>query len=104
MSSGCYADPAGMFSDGEWFDALYCWLTAGGDPALAVAMPVLIYGTVLTGYFIVGSSPIIPVVMSLILAGVIFVTFPASALTILIVTILVVMSAAGMALTWRLGR
>ena len=97
-------DAAEMFKEGEWMDAVACWLTAGGDPALTVVVPSLIYGTVLMGYFIVGKSPIIPVIVSIILAGVIFAAFPASAMTILLIAILVTMSVAGMVLTWRLGR
>ncbi len=64
----------------------------------------MIYGTVLVGYLIVGSSPLIPVVVSIILAGVIFVSFPAGALQIVVITMLTVLSIGGLVLTWRMGR
>ena len=99
----CPQDPPDLFSDGEWFDAVVCWLTAGGDPALQIVIPSLIYGTILIGLFIVGSSPLIPTVVSIILAGVIFVTFPASAMQIVVIGILLMISLAGLVLTWRFG-
>ncbi len=93
-----------LFVQGEWFQAIQCWLTAGGDPTLTLIIPSVIYGTVLVGYFIVGSSPLIPVVVSIILAGVIFVSFPAGALQIVVITMLTVLSIGGLVLTWRMGR
>jgi len=71
---------------------------------LTLIIPSVIYGTVLVGYFIVGSSPLIPVVVSIILAGVIFVSFPAGALQIVVITMLTVLSIGGLVLTWRMGR
>jgi len=93
-----------MFVSGDWFGAIQCWLTAGGDPTMSIVVPSMIYGTVLVGYFIVGSSPLIPVVVSIILAGVIFVSFPAGAMQIVIITMLTVLSIGGLVLTWRIGR
>ena len=103
-SLNCTGDPAGMFVGGEWMDAIACWLTVGGDPALAVVMPLFIYGAILIAFFIVGQSPLIPSVVSIILAGVIFAAFPASGVTIIGVTTLFVVAIGGLALTWRLGR
>ena len=100
----CYETPADMFADGDWMDAVVCWLTAGGDPALMVVVPMAIYGTVLGAMFIVGGSPLIPTVISIILAGVIFTAFPANAVTIVAVTIMLMLSVGGTMLTWRMGR
>ena len=99
----CAIGAADLFVSGEWMDAVYCWLTSGGDPALSVVIPLFVYGTVLASYFTVGSSPLIPAVVSLILAGVIFSAFPASAITIIGVTVLVITAIGGLALTWRMG-
>ena len=99
----CTDTIANLFQSGEWMDAVYCWLTNGGDPTLTIIIPTLIYGTVLTAMFIVGQSPIMPVITSIILAGVVFAAFPATGLTIALITIMLTLSVAGMVLTWRLG-
>ncbi|GAA1391875.1 hypothetical protein GCM10009661_84490 [Catellatospora chokoriensis] len=93
-----------LFASGDWMDAAYCFLTGGGDPVLTVMVPLVIYSTILLAYFIVGSSPLLPSVVSIILAGVIFSAFPATATTLVALSALVVLSIGGMALTWRLGR
>lgn len=102
--ASCYADSAQMFVDGEWLDAIYCWLTSGGDPTLTVVVPTLIYGVVLVGMFVVGQSPVMPVVVSIILAGVIFAAFPASGITVILISIMLMLSIGGTLLTWRMGR
>lgn len=99
----CTDSLADLFSSGEWSDAVYCWLTNSGDPVLAVMVPTLIYGVILTSMFIVGQSVVMPVVISIILAGVIFATFPATGLTIAVITIMFTMTVAGTVLTWRIG-
>lgn len=100
----CEIEAGELFADGEWFEAIQCWLTAGADPTLSVVVPSVLYGTILVAYFIVGSSPLIPVVISIILAGVIFVAFPAGAMQIVVITILSVLAIGGLVLTWRMGR
>lgn len=102
--ANCAIGASELFVSGEWMDAMFCWLTNGGDPTLAVVIPLFFYGTVLTSYFTVGSSPLIPAVVSLILAGVIFSAFPATAITIIGVTVLLITTIGGLALTWRMGR
>ena len=104
MSVNCIDGAADMFVDGQWTDAAYCWLSAGGDPTLSVVLPLFMYGIILLSYFIVGESPLIPSVVSLILAGVIFQSFPATATTIIGVAVLFTLAIGGLALTWRLGR
>ena len=99
----CY-DPDEMFADGEWLDATMCWLTAGGDPMLMILIPAMIYGVILMGLFIVQSSPLIPVILSIILSGVIFTTFPAGGTQLAAIAIMVVLAVAGVVLTWRFGR
>lgn len=100
----CATDVGQMFADGQWFDAVQCWLTAGGDPTLSVVMPSFIYGAILISMFITTQSALMPVVISLILGGVIFAVFPANALTLLVMTVLLALSLAATAATWRLGR
>jgi len=100
----CYDDASQIFLDGGFTDAAYCWLTAGGDPTLTVVLPLFMYGTVLLSYFVVGESPVIPSVVSIILAGVIFQSFPATGLTLVGVAVLFTLGIGGLALTWRLGR
>lgn len=100
----CETQAGEMFTGGEWFDAMQCWLTGAGDPTLQVLVPTLLYGTILVAYFIVGSSPLIPVVVTIILGGVILVSFPGGAMQIVVITVLVVLALAGTVLTWRIGR
>lgn len=100
----CETEAADLFVEGEWFQSIQCWLTAGGDPTMSVIVPSVIWGTLLIAYFIVGSSPLIPVVISLIFAGIIFVAMPGAALQIAIITIITVLAVGGMVLTWRMGR
>ena len=100
----CETEAGEMFLAGDWFASMQCWLTGGGEPILQVFVPSVIYGTILVGYFVVGSSPLIPIVVSIILAGVIFVAFPASALQIVTITMISVLAIGGLVLTWRLGR
>lgn len=100
----CSQPASDMFVDGQWLEAIVCWMTAGGDPGLMVLMPMLVYGTILTAYFVVGGSPLIPVVVSIILSGVIFSSFPPGALRIALIVIILVPSIAGLVLTWRFGR
>jgi len=100
----CFDGASQMFLDGQFTDAAYCWLTSGGDPTLTVVLPLFMYGAVLTAYFIVGESPVIPSVVSIILAGVIFQSFPATGLTLVGVAVLFTLGIGGLALTWRLGR
>lgn len=104
MTADCARGFTDLMTSGEFMDAVYCFLTNGGDPVLTVTVPLIIYGTILMAYFIVGSSPLIPTVVSIILAGVIFSAFPATGTTIVALTALFVLTIGGMALTWRLGR
>lgn len=100
-----YYDTAGdLFVEGEWFKAMQTFFTTGGDPTLQMLVPAVIYSTILVGYFIVGSSPLIPVVITIIFAGVIFVGFPASALQIIVLTLITTLAVAGLVMTWRFGR
>ena len=100
----CTDDVGQMFANGEWLDAVYCWLTMGGDPTLSVVMPSFVYGALLIATFITTQSPLMPVVYSLILGGVIFVVFPANALTLVVLTVMFTFAAVATAATWRLGR
>jgi hypothetical protein len=99
----CTPGASNLFVSGEWFDAIVCWLTGGLDPTLSVVIPTFMFGAILSSYFIVGSSPIIPAVISIIFAGVLFVSFPASATTLIMLLVLFAL-AGGMLLTsWRLA-
>lgn len=100
----CETQAQEMFLAGDWFDAIQCWLTAGGEPTLTVVIPSVIYGAILVSYFIVGSSPLIPVVVSLILGGVVLVVLPGAALQIAVMTVISVLAIGGTVLTWRAGR
>ena len=100
----CGDDVGDMLTRGEWFDAVQCWLTMGGDPTLTVVMPSFIYGALLIATFITTQSPLMPVVYSLILGGVIFVAFPANALTLIVLTVMFTFATVATAATWRLGR
>lgn len=93
-----------LFVDGKWFEAIQTWLTAGNDPVLAIVVPSVIFGTMLVAYFIVGQSPLIPVVLSIIFSGVMFTSMPGSALQIIVITLITTLTVAGMVMTWRFGR
>lgn len=100
----CSTDVAEMFTNGEWLDAVICWLTAGGDPTLSVVMPTAVYGIILLSLYVVGQSLIIPVVLSLLLGGVIFAAFPANALTLIVMAVMFTLSVGATVATWRLGQ
>lgn len=100
----CTNEVGQMFAEGDWFDAVVCWLTMGGDPTLSVVMPSFIYGALLIAMFITTQSPLMPVIFSLILGGVIFVVFPANALTLIVLTVMFTFAMVATAATWRIGR
>lgn len=93
-----------MLTGGEWMDAVICFLTASNDPTMQVLAPTAIYGGILLALFTFSSSAVIPIVVSIILAGVIFAAFPANAVTLIILMALFGLAAAGQALSWRMGR
>lgn len=93
-----------MLMDGQWMDAIVCFHTAGNDPTLSVVVPTAVYGVLLVSLFIYSSSVVMPVVVSVILAGVLFVAFPAGAVTLVVLAILFILAAGGQALVWRMGR
>jgi hypothetical protein len=99
----CTDNNSQQFVNGEWQDAIVCFLTNSGDPTLSVVIPLFCFGAVMISYFIVGKSPVIPAVVSLVLGGVLFAAFPADALTIIGIAVLLVVTVGGLALTWRLG-
>jgi hypothetical protein len=92
-----------MLVNGDWMDAVVCFLTNGGDPTMQVLAPTAVYGSILLGMFIFSSSAVIPIVVSIILAGVIFAAFPANAVTVIVIMILFGLAAGGQALSWRMG-
>jgi hypothetical protein len=99
----CSAGGTELFVAGEWQEAIVCFLTGSGDPTLQVVVPVFIFGSVMVSYFAIGESPIIPAVVSIVLAGVLFASFPANVLTIVGIAVLLMVTVGGLALTWRLG-
>lgn len=70
---------------------------------MSVLAPTAIYGGILLSMFIFASSAVIPIIVSIILAGVIFVAFPANAVTVIVLAIITLLAAAGQALVWRTG-
>lgn len=100
----CPTDLQTMFRNGDFMDSIICFLTANGDPTLMVLVPTAIYGSVLLAMFIFAQSALIPIVISIILAGVLFVAFPSGAVTVVLLAMLFLIAAAGQALTWRMGR
>ena len=97
-------DTQQMLIDGKWTEAVTCMLTAGGDPTMQVVVPTGIYGAVLLSMFVYSSSSIMPTVVSIILAGVIFAAFPANAVTVVLMMVMAAIAAVGQLMTWRMGR
>jgi hypothetical protein len=93
-----------QFANGEFLNSILQFLTGCGDPTLQVLVPGALYGSVLLAMFIFGQSALMPMVVSIILAGVIFVTFPTSGVTVVLLGMMFLIAAAGQALTWRMGR
>lgn len=92
------------FIDGEFMYSIVQFLTGCGDPTLEILVPGAVYGSILLSMFIFSQSALMPIVISIILAGVIFAAFPTSATTIVLLTMMFIIAAAGQALTWRMGR
>ena len=93
-----------MLIDGQWLDAIQQFFTGGGDPTLQVVMPTALYGGLLLALFTTSSSSVLPTVVSIILAGVIFTAFPATAVTVVLILVLFTIAVGGQVLTWRMGR
>lgn len=93
-----------MLLEFRWIDAVMEFLTGGGDQTLAVVMPSFLYGVAMTGYFIVGRSPIIPAVISIIFAGIIYSYVPSVMGQVIGIAILGMTATAGFALMLRTGR
>jgi hypothetical protein len=92
-----------MLVAGEWMDAVVCFTTGSGDPTLTLIVPTMMYSVILLGLYIVGESPVIPVVISIIMAGVIFTAFPTNATSIVLIVIIFVLAIGGFLLTNRFG-
>jgi len=92
-----------MLINGDWMDAVICFLTASGDPTMQIVAPTAIYGAILLGMFIFSDSAVMPMVVSIILAGVIFAAFPANAITLIVLMVMFGLAAGGQALSWRMG-
>jgi len=97
-------DKAQMLMDGDWGEAIICFLTAGQDPTLMMVVPTAIYGMLLVSLFIYGLSGVMPAVVSIILAGVIVAAFPAPAVSIVVMMVMFLLAAGGQVLVWRMGR
>lgn len=93
-----------IFFEGEWFHAAWCFFTSGGDPAMQVFASTAIFGTMLLGLYITSQSLLLPAVVSIILAGVIFAMFPASGVSLVLILLLLLFGVGGTLITWQLSR
>ena len=93
-----------MLMDGQWLQVVQDFLTAGGDPSLEILMPTAIYGAILLSLYIYSSSLVIPMVLSVIFAGVLFAVFPPTAANLVMLGILFAMAADGFLATRSVGR
>lgn len=92
-----------MLLEFRWLDAVVEFLTGGGSETLAIVMPSMLYGSVMAGYFVVGRSPIIPVVLSIVFAALVFAYIPSAIGQIVGLAVLGMLATGGLILMWRIG-
>ena len=97
-------DVQDLLTDFAWLEAIMEFLTAGGSETLSIVMPSFIYGVLMVGYFTIGRSPIMPVVLSIIFAGVVFAFVPTAVGTIVGIAVLGALATGGLILMWRMGQ
>ena len=101
MISTCTSNGSELFRSGEFMQSMACFFTQGGDPTLSVAVPLFMWAAILLAFYIATGSLVMPAVIGIIFAGVIFVSLPASATTIALVAILTLLSLGGLLLSLR---
>ena len=92
-----------LFADGYFVAGWDCTMT-GGDPMQQVLMGGIIFGAVGLSLFISTGSLLIPSVLAILFAGVIFALLPPTMVNIALVAMLLILSAAGIMLTRRIDR
>lgn len=91
-----------FFIDG-WFVAGWQCTMAGGNSETLLALSLLIFAAIGLATFISTGSLAIPAVLGVLLAGVLFVILPPTAVNIAVIALLAVLSVGGMMLTLRFG-
>lgn len=103
MSCVGYDTARRAITSGEFWEGMKCVFT-GGDPALELALASLIFGGLGFATFVKTGSPVMPVVLAIMFAGVIFGTLPAQFANFGIVVLLLALGVGGVYLYRRLNR
>lgn len=91
-----------FFVDGYFIHGWQCTM-AGGDSGVLLVLSLMIFGAIGLATFISTGSLAIPAVLGVLLAGILFVILPATAVNIAVIALLAVLSVGGMLLTLRFG-
>lgn len=91
-----------FFVDGWFIQGWQCTM-AGGNSSTLLALTFIIWAAIGLATFIATGSLAIPAVLGVLLAGVLFVILPATAVNIAIIALIGVLSVGGMLMTLRFG-
>jgi len=91
-----------FFVDGFFIKGWQCTM-AGGDSSVLLVLSLMIFGAIGLATFISTGSLAIPAVLGVLLAGMLFVILPATAVNIAVIALLATLSVGGMLLTLRFG-
>lgn len=91
-----------FFVEGHPMTGWDCAMT-GGDPQLQLLFGAMLFGSVGLSLFITTGSLVIPSVLAILFAGVIFALLPPTVVNLLLVALLLSLSAAGFIFQSRIG-
>lgn len=77
--------------EGEWLQSLICVYTTG-DPTMELVIPMFIYGGIMLALYRSSGTIAMPSVVGVIFAGVMLSALPATAMTLVTVTLVLAVS------------
>jgi hypothetical protein len=99
----CSSQPLLDFFVDGWFIKGWQCTMAGGDSGLMLVLGLIIYAAISLALFISTGSLAIPSVLGIIFAGIIFISLPATAVNLALITLVLAISVGGLLVTLRLG-
>lgn len=99
MACGDFATYKGYWYAGQFFDAVYCVF---GDQLGGLLFGVLVFGAIGISLYVSSGSSTVPLTLAVILASVVFVEVPASAVQIAAIAVILGIGIAGYLMIVRL--
>lgn len=91
-----------LFIDGWFVQGWSCAMT-GGDQTTELLFMLITFAAVGVSLFVTTGSLIIPSILGLLLAGMLFAVLPATAINVAMIVLLLVLSAGGLLVVYRAG-